>query len=166
MKKICFLCLFIIISTLMIAGCGEITPTDKWIYKKINTDISNCSIEVDSDNHGGFHGDGDYFVRAQCQDDFEEIVKNNSLWKKLPLTENLELIMYGGKKDNTEYGYELAIKKVIPKIEDGYYLFVDRHSESIDKNSDKELFNRYSFNFTIALFDNNTNIFYYYEFDT
>ena len=63
-------------------------------------------------------------------------------------------------------GYELAEKADIPEIEEGYYYFIDRFSETKDKYSDEDLLNRYSFNFTIVLFDNKTNILYYYEFDT
>ncbi len=157
----------IIISLLCLVGCGNPnTSTIKHIQKKINLDITNCNIETDKDEHGGFHGDGDYFVKAQCQDDFDNEIKKTGLWKELPLTENLELIMYGGKKDDVTYVYELANNAGIPKIENGYYYFIDRHTESQNKYSDLDLFNRYSFNFTIALYDNDTNILYYYEFDT
>jgi len=45
-------------------------------------------------------------------------------------------------------------------------LFVDRHSESKDIHSDIDLFSRHSFNFTIALYDVDSNTLYYYEFDT
>ena len=145
MKKMLITCLFIMISIFMITGCVGYSQTDKRIYEKINTNISNCSITVDSDKHGGFHGDGHYFVKAQCQDDFDREIKKAGTWKELPLTENLELIMYGGEKDNKNYGYELANKIGIPKIDDGYYLFIDRHSESNNKYSDKDLFNRYKF---------------------
>lgn len=35
-----------------------------------------------------------------------------------------------------------------------------------DRHSDSEIFNRYSYNFTLALYDEDNNKFYYYEFDT
>ena len=74
--------------------------------------------------------------------------------------------MYGGYKGDMYYGYELAEKNGIPKIENGYYLFIDRHDSVTDEHSDEDLFSRYSFNFTIAFYDLDTNNFYYYEFDT
>ena len=46
------------------------------------------------------------------------------------------------------------------------YLFIDRHDDAKDEHNGKDLFNRYSFNFTIAFYDLDTNVFYYFEFDT
>ena len=54
----------------------------------------------------------------------------------------------------------------IPKIENGYYYFLDRHNESNDKYDDTNLNNRASWNFTLAIMDIDTNIIYYYELDT
>ena len=54
----------------------------------------------------------------------------------------------------------------IPKIENGYYFFFDRHSESINKYDDSKINDRSSYNFTIALLDKNTNTIYYYRLDT
>ena len=45
-------------------------------------------------------------------------------------------------------------------------IFIDRHDSVTDEHSDKDLFSRYSFNFTIVFYDLDTNYFYYYEFDT
>ncbi len=74
--------------------------------------------------------------------------------------------MYGGIKDNTEYAYKLADEFNIPRIENGYWLFIDRHGDSVDNYDDVELFNRHSFNFTLALYDAYENMLYYIEFDT
>lgn len=94
------------------------------------------------------------------------ILEQLKYWEKLPLSENLQLIMYGGEKDSTTYSYKLGNQNGIPKITNGYYYFLDRHNEATNKHSDKDLFDRYSFNFTIALYDIDTKIFYYYKFDT
>ena len=48
----------------------------------------------------------------------------------------------------------------------GYWYFVDRNSENGDSSSDSEIFNRNSFNITVALYDLDENILYYLEFDT
>ena len=87
-------------------------------------------------------------------------------WEKLPLTENLELIMYGGVKDGITYGYNLAHTADIPKVENGYYFFLDKHSGSTDRHSDAELFGRYSFNFSLAIYDSDKKILYYLKEDT
>lgn len=54
----------------------------------------------------------------------------------------------------------------IPEIQDGYYYFYDRHSESTNPYDDSELFQRFSFNFTFAIYDQSSNQIYLIEYDT
>ena len=51
-------------------------------------------------------------------------------------------------------------------LENGYYFFEDRHSESKDSADDSEMFYRNSYNFSIAVYDTDNHIFYYFELDT
>jgi len=124
------------------------------------------SVVEELDTHGGFHGDGSYYLILDCSNNKEQALKKVEGWNKLPLSENLNLIMYGGRKDGVTYGYELAEEAHMPAIDNGYYMFEDRHSESKDSRDDSELFDRYSFNFSIAIYDSDTNRMYYFEFDT
>lgn len=124
------------------------------------------SVVEELDTHGGFHGDGSYYLILDCSNNKEKALEIVEDWNKLPLSENLNLIMYGGNKDGVTYGYELAEEAHIPKIENGYYIFEDRSSESTDSADDTELFDRYSFNFSIAIYDSDTDKIYYFEFDT
>ena len=127
---------------------------------------TDFSVVEELDTHGGFHGDGSYYLILDCSNAKEKALKKVENWNKLPLSENLNLIMYGGEKDGVAYGYELAEEAHFPKIENGYYIFEDRHSESKDSRDDYELFDRYSFNFSIAVYDCDTDKLYYFEFDT
>ena len=124
------------------------------------------SVVEELDTHGGFLGDGSYYLILDCSKNKEQALEKVKNWNKLPLSENLNLIMYGGEKDGVTYGYELAEEAHIPKIENGYYIFEDRSSESKDSTDDTELFDRYSFNFSIAIYDCDTDKLYYFEFDT
>ena len=54
----------------------------------------------------------------------------------------------------------------IPEIKDGYYYFLDRHQESTDEKDSSKINERASYNFTLALYDNETKKIYYYELDT
>ena len=54
----------------------------------------------------------------------------------------------------------------MPSIENGYWFFDNRHSNSISPKEDSNLFNQSSFNFTIAVYDIDTQTLYYLEFDT
>lgn len=47
------------------------------------------------------------------------------------------------------------------KVENGYWFFNDRNNQK-----SLELLERSSFNFTLAIFDADTNILYVYELDT
>jgi hypothetical protein len=64
------------------------------------------------DLHSGFHGDGIMYTTIKVKDEaaeklYTEITESNS-WRELPLSENIQLIMYSGSKNNTMYYYKLA----------------------------------------------------------
>lgn len=116
------------------------------------------SVVEELDTHGGFLGDGSYYLILDCAEKKEQALTMIESWEKLPLSENLNLIMYGR--------YRLAEKAKIPRIENGYYIFEDRHSESKDSRDDSELFDRHSYNFSIAFYDCDTDQMYFFAFDT
>ena len=86
--------------------------------------------------------------------------------EKKCLSENPDIIMYGGELDGITYSYAAAEEAHIPKITNGYYMFKDRHSESKDLADDSELLNRYSYNFSIAVYDSDADRVYFFDFDT
>lgn len=142
----------------------------KYVNEEIGIDISNCNIEKEIDTHGGINGDGDYLIVADCSKDNNSVKKQVTNWRSLPLSKNLQTIMYGGTISGRDYRYNLAKDHNIPKIKNGYYYFIDRYAiqyrDINNINSDENLFNRYSFNFTLAMFDEDNKKIYYYEFDT
>lgn len=156
---------FLMVCLFSLAGCSLSQTTEEYIKDKIGIDISFCTIENEQDTHGGFHGDGDYLVKANCSGEQQKILNQLNDWNILPLSENLQLIMYGGERDGMTYSYNLAQEANIPEINNGYYYFLNRKSDATSKHSD-DIFNKYSFNFTIVLYDLDTSMFYYYEFDT
>ena len=135
----------------------------KTIGSKIELNISKCKVDNEEDTHGGFLGDGHYFIQINCSNTSLDKLSNN--WKELPLSDelkeatSLKMCEGNGCKDIYE-------RYSIPNIVNGYYYFIDRHNDSIDKYDDTNLNNRSSYNYTIALLDKDTNIIYYYELDT
>ena len=119
----------------------------------------------ETDSHRGFHGDGDYVLILDCSENKEKALEYTKEWEILPLTENLQLLMYGGEKEDHFYNYNLADASNIPEIKNGYYYFYDRHANSKDTKDDTNIF-RGSFNFSLALYDLDTDIMYLLEFDT
>ena len=124
------------------------------------------SVVEEFEDYGGFPVDGSHYLILDCSDNKQKAFEIINDWNKLPLSENLNIAMYGGEKDGVIYDYELAKEAHIPKIENGYYIFEDRHSESSDSKDDSELFDRYSFNFSIAVYDCDTDKMYFFKFDT
>lgn len=151
------------ISLIIIINFSISSNKIKKIRQEIEIESFDCSISSDKDTHGGFLGDGDYFAKLSCSKLNYDNLSNN--WKLLPLTDSLNQIMNmkqcrdGGCRDVYE-------KYSIPNIQNGYYYFVDRHSDSNDKYDDSIINNRSSYNFTLALLDKDVNIIYYYRLDT
>ena len=68
--------------------------------------------------------------------------------------------------DSHIYLYDLAGKAGIPMVKNGYWIFIDRYDDQHTFNNVENLFNRGSFNFTIAIYDTDNSVLYYFEFDT
>lgn len=137
-----------------------------YLQREFNINPKNFIVIDKNDTHGGFHGDGTYHIALDCSKKKEKVLKIVNEWSELPLSENLQLIMYGGEKDGMTYGYNIAKETNIPIIANGYYCFLDRHSDTVDKYSDIDLFDRYSYNFSLAIYDTDTDILYYIRQDT
>ncbi|MBQ6293943.1 MAG: hypothetical protein IJK77_08835 [Lachnospiraceae bacterium] len=144
-----------------LSGCGVTVNIHK-VYMGFNKD--DYTIVAEEDTHGGFLGDGSYYLILDCSANAEKALDIVKEWNPMPLSENLDLIMYGGERDNVIYGYELAEEAHWPKIEHGYYKFKDEQSD--DPADDSGLFDRYSYNFEIAVYDTDTDFFYFFKFDT
>ena len=154
--------LFIIIAILLATLCSCTAETDYFGFSKKDFEI----IE-EADTHGGFHGDGAYYLIVDCSKNKQKALELIEDWKPLDMTESLELIMYGGEKDGISYdGYDLSEQAKMPKVENGYYRFYDRHPNAKDHHGDSELLKRASFNFSLAVYDTDTDIMYYFEYDT
>ena len=135
----------------------------KDISKILNIDLTNCKVEISKDSHGGFLGDGDHYEKIKCTNKEDKIIKSN--WKKLPLESEIEKVMH--MKSCSDKGCKDAYEKFnIPNIKNGYYYFLDRHSETKYINDSSELNLRSSYNFSLGIYDLDKNILYYYELDT
>ena len=124
------------------------------------------TVVAEQDTHGGFHGDGSYYLILDCSNNVDDALSIVANWNQLPLSEKLNLIMYGGEKDGVTYGYNLAEEARMPAMENGYYRFEDRHSGANEASNNSGLFGCGSFNFSLAVYDSDTNRLYYFEFDT
>ena len=158
MKKIMFLPVI-----LLITGCSFFNCSNDSIISNMGIKNTTCEIIEEKDTHSGFLGDGEYFAKIKC--DNLKVSDLTKSWYTLPLSEPLkeatELEHCNSK--SCENIYE---RYNIPNIENGYYYFKDRHSESTNTYDDTDINNRPSYNFTFAILDKDTNTIYYYELDT
>ena len=128
MKSRCLwvaLVLFLFLST----GCSS---TDIGIASdKIDTKIpSDAKIEKTFDDHGGFHGDGEYFVVISLSNkqyqEFYERIKSNEKWQNMPIQTDVHQSLYGFEKSekDTLYINERALPEELPDIKKGKFFFV------------------------------------------
>lgn len=156
-------CLFALIFLLLLKPATNYIDKTTEYFGFLKKDFT---VIEELDTHGGFQGDGSYYLILDCSNNKVKALEIVEDWNKLPLSENLNLIMHGGEKDGVTYLYKLAEEAHMPKIGNGYYIFEDRHSESKDSRDDSDLFDRYSYNFSLAIYDCDTDKMYYFEFDT
>ena len=148
--------LLLIVVTLLFSGCTK--NEIKHISKRLNTNMDTCKIVESNDTHGGFLGDGYYFAKVSCTE------VDISDWKELPLSTELQKAVDMRICDNS--CYDIYEKYNIPKIKNGYYYFYDRYSDSTNPKDDTELNNRNLYNFTVAIYDIDNKVIYFYELDT
>ena len=138
-------CLFLIpvlLCMLLLSACGRASVT-KNVKELSGLDISGCRVVSSEDTHGWL-GDGAATVQFDCSQMIDSVLQQTDSWRNMPLSENLQRMMYSGNSLAKEHG--------IPHVEHGRYFFVDRQSET-DIHSDRNLFARPSFNFTLLILD-------------
>ena len=156
-------------SVLLLSGCHLLTINHR-ISESTEIPIPD-SIRIDyEDTHGGFHGDGDTLAIVKFDGDTASGVRaeisKQPHWKRLPLSESLEVMMYGGVINGITYTHEYAELLKMPRVDNGYWFFEDRQLESGLSKEGQDLFPRASYNFTLAVYDADTDILYYLEVDT
>lgn len=148
---------------IMITGCypfKKLSETE-YVSKELGIDFRSGTVVNSFDDHGGFLGDGTTIIKISFDDSScVEKIKDSEEWCPLPLTENLIEFL-----DNVNYD-EFDDVCIDSNIKNGYYCFIDRHTESRDSKDDTDLLNRFSINATLAIYDTETNALYYAELDT
>lgn len=118
---------------------SQLGNSKKDIEHTLGVDLSSATILQSLDSHGGFHGDGDTYVKMTFAADegktFEKELEKNVAWSKFPLTDNLNIVVYGKKSVSGSVAPLVANdngEAYFPSVDNGYYFFLDRHSDSTD----------------------------------
>ena len=156
-KRACLIILILIIAYIIYLH----TFYDYNFYSSlIETPIPVFAKMKEKDTHGGFHGDGEalikvYFSYKQAEKFIRKIDKNIH-WNKLPMKDILQTCINNNTTDEIS----------VPIIENGYWFFLDRHSKATNKYNYYDMFDRASSNYSIAIFDIDSNVLYIYSLDT
>jgi len=173
MKKRYFNILLLFLSiSLIITACSS-KKSIKDISKTVGISLPDGIISQNIDSHGSFNGDGITYVEVMFpkgeKETITEEIENNEGWRKLPLTNNLHTAVYGKKSPSGSTGPFVTDddgNPLIPIVDNGYYFFIDRQEEGQEMKDDKKLLGGFSLNFTIAIYDTDNKILYYFELDT
>ena len=113
MKKIVLLLLMIF----SLVGCGK-KDIQSDISGSIGIDVSKGTVLTDSDSHGGFHGDGMMFKQLSFEDSkLSDEIKDNGNWKPMPLSQNIEALVYGIEEDTSSIGPYVTDNHVLYYVE-------------------------------------------------
>ncbi|HEX3038990.1 MAG TPA: hypothetical protein VHP54_01670 [Caproiciproducens sp.] len=164
-------------AVIILITCGIVAALGFGIYKinaensydknRIGIDLPKQSIILkQEDDHGGFHGDGEYYSEIQLTADgvkeFMDKAGKTGKWHSLPLPKDIDLIIHGN-----EFRSVGTMSKMIPKnIKNGIYYARDRLAEQDPSEKDTSILSRYSYNVTISILDFDTRKLYIYELDT
>lgn len=163
-KNLLFICAILLLFCVL-AACNSATQQEK-ISNEIGIDVSKGKEISSYDTHSGNRDGVSCFSWIFSEDEILQQIKNDRRWEKLPTNRAVEILVYGICDENGIIGPFLSNqngRNLIPRIQNGYYLFIDRHS---DKGENQDIFGRNSFNFTVAFYDIDNNILYYGELDT
>ena len=177
MKKQRILSIMAALALLLTAcGGGSARSVQEEVAVTLGLDLSGCEVVSSWDDHGGFHGDGTAFARIKFSDSqvLEQIQKSGQ-WKAFPLDETVQALVYGVTEQTGTEETGIAVYQtgpyltdddnnlLIPEIQEGYYRLIDRHPEAEEGT---DILHRYSFNFTLGIYDTETNTLYFFQLDT
>lgn len=162
MKK----CAWVMLLCLLLTACTSSTSYKSTAAELTGLDLSGSTIVSEKDTHGGFLGDGELCVVFDCASIADSMAQQTKNWRRFPLSENLQMVIYGGTKDGGVYMFDAAEEFEIPEISNGCYYFINRQASKADAQDDTFLFYNASFNFSLFLYDEDACRLYYYELDT
>lgn len=159
--------LLLLLISVVFTGCSARNTLDS-ISEVLGVDVSSGSEASDYDTHSG-NGDGTSCIVLNFNDEtvLKEI-KSNEEWKAFPLDETVQTLVYGIEDETSKVGPYLTDEDgntLVPEIQNGYYLLIDRQSEN-NQETEEDILHRNSFNFSLGLYDTDTNTLYFCQLDT
>ena len=157
----------VLVFVFSLTACGSQDPQEI-VSEALGVDASTGSTMSSMDTHSG-NGDGTSFVVLHFDgDEMIKQIKADAAWQPFPLDETVQTLVYGVSDATSSIGPFLTDedgKALVSEIANGYYRLIDRQVEE-DQATGADILNRASFNFTVGLYDTDTNMLYCCELDT
>lgn len=165
-KSIAFL-LTVLLLLIPLAACSA-SGTQAVVSKALGIDAESGSLASCYDTHSG-NGDGTTcaVLRFHGNGVLREIQASPE-WKAFPLDPTVRTLVYGVEDASSKTGPFLTDENgepCVPEIRNGYYRLIDRQAAA-GKATGPDILNRGSFNFTLGLYDTDTDTLYFCELDT
>ncbi len=137
---------------------------------ELGLDLRQGQLVEYEDSHGGFHGDGETFAVVTFSEEGAwelETCLGYELpgWEKLPLTGDAHQVLYGGNSWRPLI-HDDSGEPLVPELSNGWFFFLDRQVDYEEDYVKESIFSRSSFNFTLAVYDADSNTLYYFRLDT
>ena len=156
---IIFLGLIILIVIYLSPGIKELSKRVS-SYEQLLIDFALDDYELEvvesKTKEPSFHGDGNELYKVRISKDEAEKVEKmmKKSWNKGKLSKEVDLIMYGGEDEDTEYGYNFAEEVNLPRIDNGYWKLINENEGSLLDNM---------FDFKLAIYDIENRYIYLFE---
>lgn len=146
------------------------TACQKEPWEEIQVTLPDGNILAEVETHGGFHGDGESFLQlalyTEHAAEFEKQLAVAEGWAPLPLPEELQTLLWGGSFGGVTYGPCTSAEEIqLPQAAAGWYFFLDRRQVA-SPESLKQLLNAPSHNFTVGIYDKESQTLFLYALDT
>lgn len=128
----------------------------------LNPDVlADGTVECNIQNYG-FHGDGETFIQIRFDEGstVRQALEGKKDWHSTPVPENLR------KLANRLNGLQDIRMPADEEIGEGYFYFLDRHSDAKNRQDYIAALERYSANFTVSFYSVNGKTLWYCKFDS
>lgn len=167
MKKFLSAAWILFLSTCFLTSCGPRRAQDI-ISEELGLPVPAGREISHYDTHSG-NRDGVTCIVLRFDDNTVlENIMNDSGWSEFPLDDTVQTLVYGVSDEASRTGPFLSDQEgnpLVPDIQNGYYLLMDRQSQK-ELAAGADILHRSSFNFTLGLYDTDTNTLYFCQLDT
>lgn len=166
MKKKLIVIVSILAGTCILFSCGnssELLKKSEDLTRTaqiLNVDFTKAVYSKRLNTHNSKAPVKEYFAVIKPEPSFVNQLAENIFWDSFPYPKEINQFFIEAK--NYDRYMDKRIK--VPHVQNGYYYFCDRQNEYDIHNPKLALVNECQ-NYTIAIYDSDNNILYYYECD-